>query len=134
MKYLLRLFLFNIFALWFVKELFGGLVINGGIQTILLAGLVLTLLMFIVKPILKILFIPINFITFGLANWFINVAILILLTFIVPAVIIREYTFPGLSWQGFMIPSINFSYLWSLIIASVSITTTTHIIHGISEG
>jgi uncharacterized membrane protein YvlD (DUF360 family) len=134
MKYLLRLFIFNVFALWFVSELYGGLVISGGIGQILVAGFVLTLLMYIVKPILKILFIPINFITFGVGNWFINVAIFLLLTFILPEVIIREYLFPGLSWQGFMIPSINFSYIWSLVIVSIAITITTHIIHGVSEG
>lgn len=133
MKYLLRLFIFNVFALWLVSELYGGLIISGGVGNIFTAGLVLSGLMFIVKPILKILFIPINFITFGIGNWFINVVILFLLTIILPAVIIREYTFPGLSWQGFMIPSINFNYFWSMVIISVSLTTITHIIHGISE-
>lgn len=133
MKYLLRLFIFHVFALWFISELYGGLVIQDGIFNVLTAGFVLTGLMFVVKPMLKILFIPINFITFGLANWFINVTILFLLTLILPAVIIREYMFPGLSWQGFMIPSINFNYFWSLVIISVGITTTTHIIHGLSE-
>lgn len=133
MKYLVRVFLFNVFALWFVREIYGGLVIDGGVQSIFIAALVLSVLMLIVKPILKILFIPINFITFGLGNWLINTVILLLLALLIPAVIIQEYTFPGLSWQGFMIPSIKFSYLWSLIIISVSLTVIAHLLHGVSE-
>lgn len=133
MKYLLRLFIFHVFALWFVSEVYGGLTISGGLINILGAGLILTGLMFIIRPILKILFIPINFITFGLANWFINVTILFILTLLMPAVIVQEYLFPGLSWQGFMIPSINFNYFWSLIIVSASLTIVTNTIHGISE-
>lgn len=133
MKYILRVFLFNVFAIWFVKELYGGFVVNGGPGMVLTAGVVLSILMLIVKPILKILFIPINFITFGIGNWFINVAILLLLTVILPEVIVREYMFPGLSWQGFMIPSMKFSYVWSLIIASISLTVIAHMLHGVSE-
>lgn len=133
MKYLVRVFLFNIFALWFVREIYGGLVIDGGVQSVLLAAFVLSVLMIIVKPILKILFIPINFITFGLGNWLINTVILLILTLLIPAVIVQEYMFPGLSWQGFMIPSIKFNYVWSLLIISVSLTAIAHLLHGVSE-
>jgi uncharacterized membrane protein YvlD (DUF360 family) len=133
MKRLLRVFLFHIFALWLVTALYGGLVIQGGVLGIFTAGAVLSLLMLIVKPVLKILFIPVNFITFGLANWCINITLLFLLTLVLPEVIVREYTFAGLSWQGFVIPSVKFTYILSLILSSIGITFVVHLLYGISE-
>lgn len=133
MKHLLRIFIFHVFSLWSVKEIYPGFTVLGGLPMIFTAGLVLSLLMLIVKPILKILFIPINFITFGIAGLFINVVVIYLLTLLMPEVIIRSYNFPGLSWAGFVIPSVNLSYLWSLIIVSVLITFISHFLHDMSE-
>lgn len=133
MKHLIRIFIFHVFALWILKEVDPGLSIYGGVQNVLIAGLALSLLMLITKPILKILFIPINFLTFGIAGLFIDVVVMYILTLIMPEVVVREATFPGFSWGGFMIPSIHFTYFWSLIIVSFSVTVITHLLHGVSE-
>lgn len=133
MKYLIRVFLFNIFAFWFMKEIFPALTISGGVFTVLMASLALTLLMLVVKPILKILFIPFNFLTFGIAGLFINVVVFYILTLIFPEVQIVPYSFPGLSWQGFVIPSVDFNYLGSLITVTAGVTFISHILHGVSE-
>ncbi len=133
MKHLIRVLLFNLFALWFVKEVFPALVVSGGVFTMLSAALGLSLLMLIVKPILKILFIPFNFLTFGIAGLFINVVVIYILTLIFPEVQIIPYTFPGLSWQGFMIPSVRFSYVGALVIVSAGVTIISHILHSVSE-
>jgi putative membrane protein len=124
---------FHVFALWLVSELFGALQISGGVVGILTAGLLLTLLMLLIRPILKILFIPINFITFGIAGWFINAVILFLLTIIMPEVIVREYSFPGFQYLGFVIPSIKFNYLVSFLLVSISITLIANLLRSISE-
>jgi len=134
MKHLLRVFLFHVFSLWLVAELFPALKISGGVFMMVTAAFILSLLMIIVKPMLKILFIPINFLTFGLAGLFINVVLFYLLTLILPEVTIREYTMPGFTWQGFMVPSIPFTQLSSLICVSLGVTCISHILHGISEG
>jgi putative membrane protein len=54
------------------------------IVTLILASVVLTLLQGVVKPVLKILFLPINIVTLGLFSLIINVFILWLATFLVP--------------------------------------------------
>ena len=133
MKYLLRLFLFNVFALWITSELITAVVIHGEWYLILLGGLVLSLLMLIVKPILKILFIPINLITFGLISWMINVIVMYLLTFLLPEIEIQPWTFPGITWSGFVVPSVHFSYVMTLIIVSVTVTVFTNLLHNLSE-
>ena len=134
MKYLLRVFLFNCFSLWFVSQILPALTISGGWQVLMLAGLVLSLLMLLITPILKILFIPINLITFGLLSWFINVIVLFLLTIFVSGVTIHEWTYPGASWAGFVIPSISISSFLAYILVSLAVSFFTNLLHDISEG
>ncbi len=133
MKYLLRVFLFNSFSLWFVSQVLPALEIHGGWQVLLFAGFVLSLLMLLVAPILKILFIPINIITFGLLSWCINVVVLYLLTIFVSDVSIHAWQFPGLQWAGFVVPPVALSYVMSLILVSLSVTFFVNLLHDISE-
>lgn len=133
MKYLLRVFLFHSFSLWFVSQVLPALVISGGWQVLLLAGIVLSLLMMLVAPILKILFIPINLLTFGLLSWFINVIVIYLLTLFVSGVSVVAWTFPGASFAGFVLPQIAFSSFVSFILVSLSVSMLVNLLRDISE-
>lgn len=133
MKYLIRVFMFHCFSLWFVSQILPALAITGGWQVLLFAGFILSLLMLLVAPILKILFIPINMITFGLLSWFIDVIVIYLLTVSVSDVSVRAWTFPGASAGGFIIPSIQFSYIISLILVSLAVSFFVNLLHDISE-
>lgn len=133
MKYLLRVFLFNSFSLWLVSQILPALSIAGNWQALLFAGLILSLLMLLVAPILKILFLPINILTFGLLSWLINVIVLYLLTFFVPTVSVHAWRFPGGSWQGFSVPALSLSYVPSLILVSFAVAFFSNLLHDISE-
>ena len=133
MKYLVRVFLFHSFSLWLVSQILPALTIHGGWTVLLFAGLILSLLMLLVAPILRILFIPINIITFGLMSWAINVIVLWLLTIFVPNVTISAWTFPGASWAGFVIPSVSLSYGFALIAVSLAVSFLVNVFHDISE-
>ncbi len=100
---------------------------------LLLAGFVLSLLMLLVAPLLKILFIPINLLTFGLLSWFINVIVLYLLTFFVSGVKVTAWTFPGASFAGFVLPEIAFSSFVSFILVSLAVSALVNLLHDISE-
>ena len=133
MKHLIRVFLFNVFALWLTSQILPAITINGAWQTILFAGFILALLMLIVAPILKILFIPINILTFGLLAWLVNVIVMYLLTLVVPEIQINPWAFGGFSWAGLVIPSFEVSFFLSLVITSLAIATITDILHYVSE-
>lgn len=133
MKHIIRVFLFNVFALWLSSQLLPTITVPNGWQPVLFAGLTLSLLMLIVKPILKILFIPINILTFGLLSWVINVIVIYLLTIFVPEIRINPWLFPGGTWAGFVIPSIHFTYLTALIASSLLITIIIDVLHYVSE-
>jgi putative membrane protein len=133
MKHVVRVFLFNVFALWLTSQLIPGFVIPPGWQITLFSGLVLSILMLVVGPILKILFIPINILTFGLLSWFINVIILYLLTVVVPEIRLQAWMYQGISFAGFLIPKIQISYMANIIICSVLVTGIANLLHSISE-
>lgn len=133
MKHIVRVFVFNVFALWFASQLLPTLILSDGWQALFQAGFALSLLMLFVRPLLKILFIPINLITFGLLSWFINVIVIYLLTIFVPSVIIREWTFSGITYLGFVIPPLHVSYMLALIFSSLLVTFFTNLLHSISE-
>lgn len=66
-----------------------------------IAALVLLFLQSIVKPILKVLFLPVTFVTFGLFSIVINVIIIWLATFLVPGFVIRNLILLGIPLNYF---------------------------------
>lgn len=64
-------------------------------STLIGAGLVLGVLQLFIRPILKLLFLPINIITLGVFSWVINVFILWLATQLVPGFSIEPMIFLG---------------------------------------
>lgn len=133
MKYLLRVFLFNSFSLWLVSQLFPALVVVGGWQNLLFAGFILTLLMLLISPILKILLIPVNLLTFGLFSWASNVVVLYLLTLFVPDVTVTVWQFPGVSYSGLVIAPFLISYPLALVLVSFALSFVTNFLHNMSE-
>lgn len=69
--------------------------------TLIFASLVLTILQQIVRPILKILFLPISIVTFGLFSVVLNVALLWLATYLVPGLRIENITLLGIELNQF---------------------------------
>ncbi|MFZ5845681.1 MAG: phage holin family protein [Patescibacteria group bacterium] len=134
MKYLVRVLLFNLFGLWLTSQILPTLKIASGWATLILAGIIFSLLLTIVKPVLRILFIPINLLTLGLASWFINVILLYLLTIFVPAVEVVPWTFPGATGAGFVIPPIYLNYPVALIVSAIFVTFVVQLLHETSEG
>lgn len=130
---MVRSLLFHIVALWFTTQLLPTLVIIGNWQTLVGAGVVLTILTMFVQPLLKIIFLPINFLTLGLASWLINVIILWILTIIVPQVQVKTWDFPGFSGGGLSLSATHISYFWSLIITTFTLMLITSVLRAVSD-
>ncbi|MBU0576284.1 phage holin family protein [Patescibacteria group bacterium] len=79
--------------------------------TLILAAFVLTLLNKIIRPILKILFLPINIVTLGLFSVVLNVALLWLVTYLVP----------GFHIEAMALFGVEFNEFFSLLIVSALI-------------
>jgi putative membrane protein len=128
MKKYLRIYLINVASLWLVSYSFGGLNYTGGYQSLIIGALALTLVNLLIRPIINLLLLPINLITLGTFRWLVNVIALYLVTLLIPQLIIQPFLFPGLSFQGFIIPSFYLNYFWSLTITSFLISLSVSLL------
>jgi putative membrane protein len=86
--------------------------------TLLIAAAVLAFFNKIIKPILKLLFLPVNIITFGLFSVVINAGLLWLATYLVPGFHITEMVVMGTALNQF----------WSLVLMSILIGLTQSVV------
>lgn len=133
MKNILKSVIINSTAFYIASFVVKGFQFTGGVATLIIAGLAFTLINALVKPLVSLFLLPFNLITFGLFSWIINVIMLHLLTVAVPEIKITAWQFSGINYQGFVIPSMNFSSLQTLIIASFLISITTSVLNWLAK-
>ncbi len=75
-----------------------------GIETLLLTGAVLMLVTLIAKPIINILLLPINLVTFGLFKWVAYAIAFFLVTLVTPGFKITVFNFVGYDSHLFTVP------------------------------
>ncbi len=75
MKYFFSHIIVAIIGIWLATGM-PGVVFDGNLSSLALAGFILGIINFIVKPVLNILTFPLKILTFGLFSLFLNVAII----------------------------------------------------------
>jgi putative membrane protein len=118
MKNLLRNTVFNAISLYILSQIINGVKVSGGIEVLLISGLILSLLYIFIKPILNLFSLPLNMVTLGLFSFFSNAILLYVLTVLVPDVRISQFTFNGYSFAGFVIPVMHFNTLYAYVISA----------------
>ena len=118
MKSIFRNVVFYSVSLFLTSQLITGLKISGDLTTYVIGGAVLSVLFFIVKPILSIVTLPLNIITLGFFFFIINAIILYLLTIFVSNIAIAEFSYPGFAFAGFVIPSFYVNNFFAFIVVS----------------
>ncbi len=123
-RHALKHFLINAVSLYLISLAVSGMVFTNGTNTVLLTGVALTLASLVVKPIINILLLPINLITFGLFRWVGYAITLYIVTLVVPGFKIVDFAFKGFSSYWISIPQISlggvaafiaFSFIISII-------------------
>jgi putative membrane protein len=114
-----------------LTQLLNGITFTEGTYTLLLAGLVLMLATLIVRPVINILLLPINLITFGLFKWVTYAITLYLVTLVVPGFQLAEFVFNGFSSYWFTIPGLSLSGILAFIAFSFIISTVSSILYWI---
>lgn len=125
MKKYLRLLLVNTATLWLAAKIITGISFDNQIKTLFSAALALTIIDLLIKPLIKILLLPINLLTLGTFRWLTNVIALYLTTLIVPEFKINGFFFPGFVYQGFALPSMNLSTFLTFVLTSFTISLIT---------
>jgi putative membrane protein len=104
MSFILRL-LGNSIALYLANLTVGGFVFNGSIREYIIASLFLTVLHFVVRPILKTILSPLVWITLGLFTLVINGAILWIVDYFLDFMLIENFV--ALLWVTVLVSVIG---------------------------
>lgn len=129
MRTLFKHFVIDTVSLYLISLVIAGIVFQKGIETLLLTGLVLMLTTMIVRPIINLLLLPINLITFGLFKWVTYAITLYLVTLIVPGFKILDFAFAGFHSIWFSIPAISLSGLFAFIAFSFLISFVSSLVY-----
>lgn len=89
MKLVIRLAI-NVFALFIVTKLVPGFIL-ADVTSAVVAAVVIGVVNTFIRPLLQLIALPISILTFGLAAFFINVALLYLTSMIVPGFEIANF-------------------------------------------
>ena len=120
-KFIVRL-LGTAIAFYLTNLLVDGFQIQPNFNTYLVASLVFLLINAILKPIIKLILLPINLITLGLFYWLINVIVLYIFDLLYDGVTITAYQFPGFHSSILNLPPMYLSLFWTLVISSFLIS------------
>lgn len=115
MKKILRHYVIDTFVLFAVSRIASGLHFENGLETLLLAGAGLTIASLLFKPIINLLLLPINLITFNLFKWVSSAIALYLVTLVVPGFRISGFFFAGLTSRWLDLPPVDLRGLLAYI-------------------
>lgn len=133
MKKILQNLFINALSLFFLTLIFPGIKIQQGWQGIVITGLGFTLIDILLKPVLKIIFLPLNLLTLGTLSWIINVISFGLLLLFIPQINVQAFYFNGLQWSGLTITGFKVNVIVSLISASFLIVFIKQVILWLTE-
>jgi putative membrane protein len=122
MKALLRNISIYTLCLFLIIQLIPGVTISGGFWTLLTAGIVLSLIFILFKPILNIISFPVNLVTLGIFNIFINALLIYLLTVFVTEVSISAFVYPSTNIFGFITPLLTFNTFFAYLYTAFVLT------------
>lgn len=119
MKSFLRHIFVNFITIYLLGLTYPGLSVDLSLKTLLTASVIWYLLNKIVKPIIKLLLLPINLITLNLFSWLVGLATLFLLQVFADGITITSFQFEGASFSGFVFPPFYVNLFFSYIFTSV---------------
>jgi uncharacterized membrane protein YvlD (DUF360 family) len=122
MKTILLGFVISVIAFTTATFLLPGLNYHGQTELLLKAAALFGLLNIFARPILKLLLMPLNFLTMGFLSGIGGLIILWLLTVILPGFSITNSVFPGYSFGGLGIPAYQLNVLLTAIFGAAIIS------------
>lgn len=129
MKTILRAYLTNLVSLYLVSQTIAGMVFNGGLQTLLITAAALAISSLLIKPVINILLIPINLMTFGLFRFLSSAIAFYLITMVVKDFKIVEFNFAGFTTNYFSVPALILHGILAFIAFSFVISFINSILH-----
>lgn len=133
MKRIIRAYAISLLALYITRQVAQGLVFDGGAKTFLLTGLALTAVQIVAKPIINLLLLPLNLITFGVFRWVSSAIALYLVTLLVDGFKIDKFFFQGFNSMWFDLPQLTFHGILAFVAFSFVLSVVTSFIYWIRK-
>lgn len=105
MRRIIKHYLVDTLALYFIYRTFSGIYLQNLPQTLLLAGVGLMISSLLIKPLINVLLIPVNLVTFGLFRWVSSAVTLYIVTLVVPGFSIIGFNFAGFASKWIDVPA-----------------------------
>ncbi|KKR30552.1 hypothetical protein A2715_06040 [Candidatus Woesebacteria bacterium RIFCSPHIGHO2_01_FULL_39_32] len=129
MKRILRHYIIDTFSLWVISQTSQGLVFQQGFKSLFIAGVGLMAVSLLAKPIINMLLIPLNLITFGLFRWVSSAVVLYIVTLLVKDFKVVAFNFVGFSNKWIEIPSMYFQGFWAYVAFAFLLSIITSFIY-----
>jgi putative membrane protein len=120
MKKILKYTLLIAFTLVLQNQIWQNLVFSQNVWTIVKVAFILAIFEILLKPIIKILLLPINILTLGLFRIVINTVGLYLAVFLLSDFRINSILTNSFIWQGISIPTFSFLGFWAYVVNSTT--------------
>lgn len=129
MKRWIRVIILNSVVIFLVALLIPGLSYSNDYKVLILAAVALGGVNLFVRPLLKLITLPINLLTLGSFSFMINVFMLYIVTKIIPGFSVSAFDFAGYNYQGFTVPSLLVSSFWAYVISSFLIGSISSLLN-----
>lgn len=129
MKRILKHFLIDTYALYLTSQFAKGMLFERGYRSLFVAGAAVTLVSLFAKPIINLLLLPLNLITFGFFRWVAAAVILFLVTLLVKDFKIIYFAYSGFKSVWIDLPSLNFQGIMAFIAFSFILSIITSFIY-----
>jgi len=133
MKRILRHYAIDTFSLWTVSQIASGIYFDQGIKTLLMAGVGVTVVSIIAKPVINLLLLPLNLVTYGLFRWVSSAIVIYLVSLVVKGFKVISFSYAGFTSTWFDIPSINFEGFFAYVAFSFLLSVITSAIYWLGK-
>jgi putative membrane protein len=133
-KRLLRTFVIEAAILYLVSLIAQGLVFGRGFISLAVTAAALAAATYLVKPVITVLILPLNLITFGLFRWVSHTIVLFLVDLVLSEFAVTGFSFGGLASDWLSLPAINLPAGVAAYVAfSLLISLASGILHWLAK-
>lgn len=128
MRYILKKYFVVTVAVYLLTQLSSGFTVTGSWSGLFYSSFILGIFMFIAKPLINILMLPINILSLNLASWLINILIVYLWSYFARNIQFSSWQFTGLTLGPIIVSSYLFVRWQTIIISAILLTALINIL------
>lgn len=131
MREWLRQSLLYSFTLYLTAGAYPGLIIPQPLWSLLWAGVVFALIQIFIRPLIKLVLLPLNLLTLGLLSWLSQVFCLVAAVRLIPGLAVLPLTTTPWQQFGFAVPALTINQPAGYILSSVIINLVHRTLAGV---